>query len=140
MLPEEARPEEWYRADGSHVYDRPVVRMLRALYGHPDSGTLWEKHSFKHLQSVGSEKIPNWPSLFWHAELKVLLSVYVDDFTAAGKAAALKLCWEAVRKGLDLEDPKPMSQYLGADYTFGELVIDKIGRVRTCEISMESYF
>ena len=52
MLPEEAWPKEWYRADGSHVYDRPVVRMLRALYGHPDSHTLWEKHSFKHLQSV----------------------------------------------------------------------------------------
>ena len=33
-----------------------------------------------------------------------------------------------------------MSQYLGADYTFGELEIEIIGKVRTCEISMESYF
>ena len=39
--------------------------------------------------------------------------VCVDDFTASGRASALKLCWEAVRKGLELEDPKPMSQYFG---------------------------
>ena len=58
MLPEEAWPKEWYYADGTPVYDRPVVRMLRTLYGHPDSGTLWEKHSFNHLISVGFEKVP----------------------------------------------------------------------------------
>ena len=23
---------------------RPVVRLLRALYGQPDAGTMWEKH------------------------------------------------------------------------------------------------
>ena len=25
-------------------YHQPVVRVLKALYGHPDSGTYWEKH------------------------------------------------------------------------------------------------
>ena len=52
----------------------------------------------------------------------------------------MKACWEAIRNGLDLENAEPMKQYLGADCTFGELVIETIGRVRTCETSMESYF
>ena len=37
-LPPEARPDGWAK------YKKPVVPLLKALYGHPDSGTMWEKH------------------------------------------------------------------------------------------------
>jgi hypothetical protein len=43
-LPPEAWPDSWYNASGTPKYQRPVVRLLRALYGHPDAGTFWEKH------------------------------------------------------------------------------------------------
>ena len=49
-VPEEAWPDSWWKTvDGVKVpvYDRPVCRLLRALYGHPDSGTMWEKHCHK---------------------------------------------------------------------------------------------
>eukprot|EP00972_Heterocapsa_arctica_P091382 13483478-Heterocapsa_arctica.AAC.1 len=32
---------------------RPVVQLKKALYGHPDSGTFWEKHCDKHVCDVG---------------------------------------------------------------------------------------
>ena len=45
-LPPEARPASWPR------FKKPVVPLLRALYGHPGSGTMWEVHCDKHVQSV----------------------------------------------------------------------------------------
>ena len=46
-FPPEARPASWSR------FEKPVVPLLRALYGHPDSGTMWEVHCDKHVKSVG---------------------------------------------------------------------------------------
>ena len=31
-------------------FRRPVVKLLRALYGHPDSGTMWEQHCDTHAK------------------------------------------------------------------------------------------
>ena len=64
----------------------------------------------------------------------------MDHFTAAGKKAALKECWDAIRAGLELEAPKPLIQYLGADYKFGEIDVPEVGTIRTCQSSMEDYF
>ena len=44
-LPEEAWPKDWFKSDGTPKYRRPVVRLIQALYGHPDSGAfLGEAH------------------------------------------------------------------------------------------------
>ena len=44
-LPNEWWPDSWF-ADGAPrqipKYDRPHCRLLRALYGHPEAGALWE--------------------------------------------------------------------------------------------------
>jgi hypothetical protein len=39
-LPEGMWPPEWSRMG----IRKPVVRLIKALYGHPDSGTAWEEH------------------------------------------------------------------------------------------------
>ena len=48
MLPEELWPEDWWvvSVDGPRTpkYDKPVVILKKALYGHPDAGTYWEMH------------------------------------------------------------------------------------------------
>ena len=36
---------------------RPVCRLLRALYGHPDSGTYWEEHCDAHVLQAGFEPV-----------------------------------------------------------------------------------
>jgi hypothetical protein len=47
-LPKEAWPNVW---EGK--YQRPVVGLRKALYGHPDSGTVWEKGCDEVVHSVG---------------------------------------------------------------------------------------
>ena len=83
----------------------PVCPLLRALYGHPDSGGYWEKHCEKHLLNVGFEPIQDWRSCFFHPGLKMFLVVYVDDFKMAGKATYMKRAWGLVRQGLRMEAP-----------------------------------
>ena len=62
-LPEEWRPAEWVGR-----FRRPVVPLLRALYGHPDSGGYWERHCDKAVGECGFERIPDWPSTYWNAK------------------------------------------------------------------------
>ena len=86
-LPTEAWPDSWYNKDGSAKYQKPVVKMLRALYGHPDAGTFWEEHCDGAVKSIGFDAIPNWPSCYFHKTLRLFLVVYVDDFKMAGPAS-----------------------------------------------------
>ena len=69
-LPLDAWLDSWYRSDGTPKYQRPVARLLRALYGHLGAGTLWETHCDKAVREVGLAPIPNWPSCYFHAKLK----------------------------------------------------------------------
>ena len=68
-LPPEAAPSEcnWGK------YRRPVVPLRKALYGHPNAGTFWEQHCDE-----------EWPSVYIHEKLQLVLVVYVDDFKMAG--------------------------------------------------------
>ena len=56
MLPLVHISKEW-----AHI-ERPVVRLKKALYGHPDAGTYWEQKCGRHWQSVGFEPIADGPS------------------------------------------------------------------------------
>ena len=75
-LPPELRPK-WWR----DKFLRPVVLLLRALYGHPEAGGLWEKHLKQVLRELGGQEVPEYPGNFWFPGTKLLLSTYVDDLT-----------------------------------------------------------
>ena len=62
----------------------PVVPLKLALYGHPDSGKIWERHCETELRKVGFEAVLTdiWKSVFYHPTKKLLLVVYVDVFQA----------------------------------------------------------
>ena len=60
---------------------RPVCRLTRALYGHPDAGTYLGEMCDNHVKSVGF--VPTgagWPSTYYHPALKLFLVVYADNF------------------------------------------------------------
>ena len=58
-LPPEERPASWSK------FRKPVVRLRKALYGHPDSGTYWEKHCDAHVKKVGFSPVSEeWPSCY----------------------------------------------------------------------------
>lgn len=66
-------------------FRRPVVRLDKALHGHPDSGTMWKPHCDQKVQEIGFKPIgEEWPSMYFHDELKLLLVIYVDDLKLAG--------------------------------------------------------
>ena len=92
-LPLEARiGRKWdkFNKPGS----RRVVRLRLALYGHPGSGTCWERHCGRHQRSVGFELVSEiWPSCYMHKEHGLFLVVYVDDFKLAGPKDKIALGW-----------------------------------------------
>eukprot|EP00974_Lingulodinium_polyedra_P027358 2643747-Lingulodinium_polyedra.AAC.1 len=63
-------PEDQRRGKALKMH-RPVCRLKKALYGHPDSGTFWEKKCDSHAKSVGFDPLgPEWPSCYFHAKLR----------------------------------------------------------------------
>ena len=113
MLPPDAWPAEWMDKDGHCIYgEHPVVQMKKALYGHPDSGTMWEKHCNKELEKAGFVPVPNWPSVFRHPRLQLMLSVYVDDFSMSGPKGNMKEGWRLIKESIDIGEPEVVDRGL----------------------------
>ncbi|CAE6962770.1 unnamed protein product [Symbiodinium sp. CCMP2592] len=117
-LPKDRWLPEWHGK-----YHDPVVRLVLALYGHPDAGGFWEQHCEKALRSVGFEQCPDWKSVFRHPKLNLMLVVYVDDFKLSGPKANLAKGWELMASKIKLEPPSSIKRYLGCEHvTFSHVV------------------
>jgi hypothetical protein len=119
---------------------RPVVQLKKALYGHPDSGTFWEKHCDKHVRTVGFLPVSEeWPSCYFHRSLKLYLVIYVDDFKLAGPSNNMATGWSLLQKGLTIETPTPVGVYLGCGHEVG--TIKTVGGViaQTVTYNMEDF-
>jgi hypothetical protein len=92
-LPKEQWPKAWVGQ-----LTRPVVPLRLALYGHPLSGYFWEQHCTKSLMEVGFEPLEGWECIYVHKQLKLFLSVYVDDFKLAGLTENLSTGWSLTVK------------------------------------------
>ncbi len=57
-----------------------------------------------------------WRSCFWHADLRLFLVVYVDDFKLSGPQANLVKGWDLIRKGIATDAPHPMDLFLGCKH------------------------
>ena len=96
--PPEARPD-WWRTEFPRLR-RLVCRLLKALYGHPDGGTNWEQKCDARVQAVGFVPIGlEWPSCYYHPQLSLMLSIYVDDFNMVGLKANISHGWFLCGKG-----------------------------------------
>ena len=137
-LPPEARTgPQWEKVQ--HMR-RPVVRLRLALYGHPDSGTCWERHCGQHLKSVGFEPMSElWSSCYFHHELKLFLVVYVDDFKLAGPSKNLERGWTLVRKGLQMENPTPIGVFLGCNHRVSDIRLADGTCARLMQYDMVSF-
>ena len=60
------------------------------------------------LIRAGFSPVAEWPSLYFHARLRLLLAVYVDDFKMAGKAESIAPMWEKVGKLIELDPSVPL--------------------------------
>ena len=113
-MPKYLCPPEW-----AHM-KRPCVRLIKALYGHPEAGGLWERHLTKIVIQIGGVPVENHPSCFWFAELKLLLIIYVDDLLLAGPSEHHEAFWKKLGALVTLGPPEPMDRYLGRHHVFEE--------------------
>ena len=112
-LPKTRWPKSWIGK-----YKGPVVPLRLALYGHPDSGGLWEIDWMYRLGVVNFVLLhpDTWPSLFYHHELQLLLIVYVDDFKMSGPEKNMKEGWRLISTQIDMDEPEPIGRYLGCKH------------------------
>ena len=54
--------------------------------------------------------------MYFHPRLRLMLSVFVDDFKLAGPRTALATGWKLLRTNLDLDPPTPLGTYLGCGH------------------------
>eukprot|EP00439_Symbiodinium_sp_Y106_P057977 s4236_g8.t1 len=135
-LPDEA----WHPSANWRKFRRPVCRFVKALYGHPDAGTMWEQHCHTTVQKVGFKPLgEEWPSLYFHPDLKLLLVIYVDDLKMAGLTANLPKGWNMLRQELRLEEETPLGLYLGCRISKGEATLHDKTQVQTLTYDMETY-
>ena len=95
---------------------RPVCLLQKSLYGHPESGGHWEQHFEAAVKACGGVAVENHPSTFWFSELKLLLTVYVDDLLLSGPEANHAKLWGQLRQKVDIEDPEPLDRFLGRSH------------------------
>ena len=109
-IPRSQWRKEWIDAGMT----RPCCQLRLSLYGHPMSGKYWENHFTEKLLKCEFEPIAGWECLFFHRRLRLILSVYVDDFKLVGAQESLKEGWRLITgSGLVLDPPTPLGDYLG---------------------------
>ena len=111
-FPKHLCPPEW-----SHLR-RPVCRLVRALYGHPEAGGHWERHLAKIVVQLGGVVVPNHPSCFWFGDLRLFLIIYVDDLLLAGPTSSHAPFWEKLGKQVNLDPFENLDRYLGRHHSF----------------------
>ena len=92
----------------------PVTLLIFALYGHVDSPTSWEVHCDAELAAAGFDRIgAEWPSMYFHATLKLLLTVYMDDFKMSGPVQHMDAGRKLIGERIEIELPAPLGLYFG---------------------------
>ena len=112
-LPRNRWPEQWEKE-----FWQPMVPLVLALYGHPDSGGIWENHLNSRINKEGWKQIlPDvWQSIFYHAEYNCMLVVYVDDFKLAGPTENMDKAWASIKRAVNIDNPEPYDRYFGCQH------------------------
>ena len=133
-LPLEAR-SAWWRKNFPNLW-RPVCRLKKARYGHPDAGTDWEQMCDAHVKSVGCVPIgPEWPPCCYHPKLSLMLSIDVDEFNMVGSKVNILVGWKLLRQGLHIEPEQRIDDegavYLGCRHVVSSMKLPNGGMATT---------
>ena len=134
-LPRALQPPEWFDAKGNCKFKDPVVLLDKALYGHPESGAIWDQHLKRILKEDGWESIPNHPGVHFNEKWQSTLVVYVDDLLLASPSKFTALIWSRIEKVVKFKDPpSSLERYLGIQH---KVVTDANGT--TMEVEMQQF-
>jgi len=111
-IPRELWPPSWH----ARGYRRPMCRLRKALYGHPESGGHWEAHLNAAIIAIGGRPVADHPSSYWFPQQRLLLTVYVDDLLLSGPSDRHDEVWRLLGAKIDIEDPEPLDRFLGRSH------------------------
>jgi len=118
-LPKQWWPASWFGPSGEPLYRDPLVKLQKALYGHPESGALWDKHLGRILTDLGWTRIENHPGMWIHPASGAVMTVYVDDLMMAAPKEHEDSLWKAMELRVSFgEDPQPLGKFLGGMHSF----------------------
>jgi len=140
-LPRAWWPASWFYAGDRNrpIWTRPVVRLVLALYGHPEAGYLWETFLTTTLEALGWRRIAEWPGVYIHTDFSIIIA-YVDDLLLIADADKEAKHWSDIDKTIEFKTgPEPIGRYLGASYTFSPLIPASPDAVRSLRICMKDY-
>ena len=106
-FPKHLIPKKW-----SHL-KRPVVRLIKALYGHPEAGGHWERHLTKIVLKLGAVRVPSNPSCFFFKSTKLLLTIYVDDLLLSGPKDAHAPFWAKLEEEVNIDPWEKLDRFIG---------------------------
>ena len=113
-LPKALWPRSWFNADGTAKYHDPVVILKKALYGHPESGPMWDKKLHQCMRKAGFLALEGSPGFFYDPVRDCECAVYVDDFVLVAKPSSEAGIWKQLEKLIDFKNPpEPISRHLG---------------------------
>ena len=125
-------PYELWPKDGSwRGMRRPMCRLIKALYGHPESGAHWEAHLTEAVVGLGGTEVWNFPSTFWFPEWRLLLTVYVDDLLLSGPVEHHVQFWEKIQRGkipIKIDPPEVLDRFLGRRHILTPLTAKKVAQ------------
>ena len=99
---------------------------------------MWEKHCDTQVRHLGFKPIGDeWPSMYFHEGLKLLLVIYVDDLKLAGPTENMTKGWSMLRTKLRIEPETDLGLYLGCMLTRGESKLHDGTVVNTVSYNME---
>ena len=135
-------PDTWF-VDGAKrsipKYYNPYVLLIKALYGHPESGALWEQLLSGALTKEGWHSIPAWPGVWIHND-KSILVVYVDDLLLCCLPKDVKKHWSILDGAIEFKDPpEPIGKFIGARYTLDGFNEKLPLAARSCAVDMCAY-
>ena len=120
---------------------RPVVLLKKALHGHPNAGSFWEKECAERLKTLGwVTAADEWPSVFWHPTYRLLLTVYVDDCKMAGPKENHAKAWVEIRRRIAMSDVEGPWLYLGCKQVVGTVKFAEGTTDRSMTYDMSDFF
>ena len=115
-------PKAWWLASWHGLYRDPVCRLRLALYGHPGSGALRDKHLSTILTRLRWVRQDAHPGLWLHTATGAILTVYVDDLMLAARLRDGADLWgslASLEKVVEFgEQPTPIEKFLGGIHNF----------------------
>jgi hypothetical protein len=138
-LPKSWWPSSWFDSKGQSKFWDPVCPLQRALYGHPESGAIWEKHLASILEDLGWVRVPAHPGTWVHDSTKALLAVYVDDLLMTAPPTHQESLWKALEARVNFdEQPSDLAKFLGAHHHIKKSGTTTTGRVQMKEFLLDA--